>query len=105
MMKVNIIKTVREENIGSDDNIKAVVATRDLWLEEIKRAQKAVEEANETINFLINNRFKELNLKAMEGELIYLPEYDLSYFWANDQLHQIPSTVLGGSNDRKENGL
>ncbi len=102
MTKVNIIKTVREENIGSDDNIKAVVATRNLWLEEIKRAQKAVEEANKHINFLINKRFKELNLKAMEGELIYLPEYDLSYFWANDQLHQIPSTVLGESYERRK---
>lgn len=101
-MKVNIIKTIREENIGSDDRIKAVIATRDLWLEEIKRAQKAVEEANETINLLINNRFKELNLKAMEGELIYLPEYGLSYFWANDQLHQIPSTVLGESHERRK---
>ena len=99
MTKVNIIKTVRQENIGSDDNIKAVVATRNLWLEEIKRAQKAVEEANEHINFLINKRFKELNFKAMEGELIYFPEYDLSYFWANDQLHQIPSTVLGESHE------
>ena len=103
-MKVNIIKTVREENIGSDDSIKAVIATRNLWLEEIKRAQKAIEEANKHINFLINKRFKELNLKAMEGELIYLPEYDLSYFWANDQLHQIPSTVLGESYEqRKDN--
>lgn len=104
MTKVNIIQTVREENIGSDDKIKAAVATRDLWLEEIKRAQKAVEEANERINALINNRFKELNVKATEGELIYLPEYDLSYFWANDQLHQIPSTVLGESYEqRKDN--
>lgn len=103
MTKVNIIKTVREENIGSDDNLSAVVATRNLWLEEIKRAQKAVEEANEHINFLINKRFKELNLKVMEGELVYLPEYDLSYFWANDQLHQIPSTVLGESYERTEN--
>jgi hypothetical protein len=102
MMKVNIINTVREENIGNDDSIKAVVATRNLWLEEIKRAQKAVEEANKHINFLINKRFKELNLKAMEGELIYLPEYDLSYFWANDQLHQIPSTVLGESYERRK---
>lgn len=101
-MKVNIINTVREENIGNDDSIKAVVATRNLWLEEIKRAQKAVEEANKHINFLINKRFKELNLKAMEGELIYLPEYDLSYFWANDQLHQIPSTVLGESYERRK---
>ena len=71
-------------------------------LEEIKRAQKAVEEANKHINFLINKRFNELNLKAMEGELIYLPEYDLSYFWANDQLHQIPSTVLGESYERRK---
>ena len=102
MTKVNIIKTVREENIGSDDNLSAVVATRNLWLEEIKRAQKAVEEANEHINFLINKRFKELNLKVMEGELIYLPEYDLSYFWANDQLHQIQSTVLGESYERRK---
>ena len=102
MTKVNIIKTVRRENIGSDDRLKAVVATRDLWLEELKRAQKAVEEANEHINFLINNRFNELNLKAMEGELIYLPEYGLSYFWANDQLHQIPSTVLGESYERRK---
>lgn len=98
-----IIKTVREENIGSDDDIKAIVATRNLWLEEIKRAQKAVEEADKHINFLINNRFKELNLKAMEGELIYLPEYDLSYFWVNGQLHQIPSTVLGESYERRKN--
>ncbi len=103
MTKVNIIQTVRKETIGSDDRIKAVVATRDLWLEEIKRAQKAVEEANEHINFLINNRFKELNLKVKEGELIYLPEYDLSYFWANEQLHQIPSTVLGEAYERTEN--
>lgn len=102
MTKVNIIQTVRQENIGSDDKIKAVVATRNLWLEEIKRAQKAVEEANKHINFLINKRFKELNLKVMEGELIYLPEYDLSYFWANDQLHQIPSTVLGESYERRK---
>lgn len=102
MTKVNIIQTVRQENIGSDDKIKAVVATRNLWLEEIKRAQKAVEEANKHINFLINKRFNELNLKAMEGELIYLPEYDLSYFWANDQLHQIPSTVLGESYERRK---
>ena len=97
-----LITTIRKETIGSDDSIKAVVATRNLWLEEIKRAQKAVEEANKHINFLINKRFKELNLKAMEGELIYLPEYDLSYFWANDQLHQIPSTVLGESYERRK---
>ena len=102
MTKVNIIKTVREENIGSDDNLRAVLATRNLWLEEIKRAQKAVEEANEHINFLINKRFKELNLKVMEGELIHFPEYDLSYFWVNDQLHQIPSTVLGESYERRK---
>lgn len=102
MTKVNIIKTVRQENIGSDDKIKAVVTTRNLWLEEIKRAQKAIEEANEYINFLINKRFKELNLKVMEGELIYFPEYDLSYFWANDHLHQIPSTVSGESYERRK---
>lgn len=105
MTKVNIIKAVKKENIGSDDKIKAVVASRNLWLEEVKRAQKAVDEANEQINFLINSRAKELNLKAKEGELIYFPEYDLSYFWANEHLHQIPSTVLGDNYDRKENGL
>ena len=102
MTKVNIIKTVRKENIGSDDKIKAAVASRNLWLEEIKRAQKAVDEANEQINFLIESRVKELNLKAKEGELIYFPEYDLSYFWANEQLHQIPSTVLGDSDERRK---
>ena len=102
MTKVNIIKTVRKENIGSDDKIKAVVASRNLWLEEIKRAQKAVDEANEQINFLIESRVKELNLKAKEGELIYFPEYDLSYFWANEHLHQIPSIVLGDSDERRK---
>ena len=105
MTKVNIINTVRNETIGSNDEIQAAVASRNLWLEEIKRAQKAVEEANERINFLIDKRFKELNLKAVAGELIYLPEYDLSYFWANGSLHQIPSTVLGDNYDRKDNGL
>jgi hypothetical protein len=92
-------------DIAPDDKIKAAVASRNLWLEEVKRAQKAVEEANERINFLIETRVKELNLKAKEGELIYFPEYDLSYFWANEHLHQIPSTVLGDNYDRKENGL
>ena len=105
MTKVNIITTVRKETIGSSDKLKAAVATRDLWLEDVKRAQKAVEEANERINFLIDARVKELNLKAKEGELIYFPEYDLSYFWANGSLHQIPSTVLGDNYDREENGL
>ena len=94
MTKINIIQKVREENIGSDDRIKAAVASRDLWLEEIRIAQKAVEEANERINNLIDKRFNELNLKVMEGELIHLPEYDLSYFWANGHLHQLPLKVL-----------
>ena len=96
---------LREETIGSDNKITAAIASRDLWLEEIKRAQKAVEEANERINFLINTKVKELNLKAKAGELIYFPEYDLSYFWADGGLHQIPSAVLGDNYDRKENGL
>ena len=100
MTKVNLIKTVRRENIGSDDKLRAAVASRDLWLEEVKRAQKAVDEANERINFLIDSRVKELNLKAKEGELIYFPEYDLSYFWANEHLHQIPSIILGDSYGR-----
>ena len=100
-----LINTVRRVDIAPDDKLKAAVATRDLWLEDVKRAQKAVEEANERINVLIDARVKELNLKAKEGELIYFPEYDLSYFWANGSLHQIPSTVLGDTYDRKENGL
>ena len=100
-----LISTVRRVDIASDDKLKAAVATRDLWLEDVKRAQKAVEEANERINVLIDTRVKELNLKAKEGELIYFPEYDLSYFWANGSLHQIPSTVLGDNYDRKDNGL
>ena len=100
-----LISTVRRVDIAPDDKLKAAVATRDLWLEEIKRAQKAVEEANERINILIDTRIKELNLKAKEGELIYFPEYDLSYFWANGSLHQIPSVVLGDNYDRKDNGL
>ena len=97
-----LISTVRRVDITPDDKIKVAVASRNLWLEEIKRAQKAVDEANEQINFLINSRVKELNLKAKEGELIYFPEYDLSYFWANEHLHQIPSTVLGDSDERRK---
>jgi hypothetical protein len=96
MTKVNVIQTARKENIGSDDGIKAAVASRNLWLEELQRAQKAIKEADEHINFLIDKRFKELNLKAMEGELIYLPEYDLAYFYANSHLHQLPSQILEG---------
>jgi xylose isomerase len=99
---MNIINTVRRETIGSDDRIKAVIATRDLWLEELKRAQKAVEEENKRINFLIEQRFNELNLKAVEGELIYLPEYDLSYFWANGKLVQLPTKVLGSTKNELE---
>lgn len=97
-----LISIVRRVDIAPDDKIKAAVASRDLWLEEVKRAQKAVEEANERINFLIDARVKELNLKAKEGELIYFPEYDLSYFWANEYLHQIPSTILGDSDERRK---
>lgn len=97
-----LISTVRRVDIAPDDKLRAAVATRDLWLEDVKRAQKAVEEANEKINFLIDARVKELNLKAKEGELIYFPEYDLSYFWANEHLHQIPSTVLGDSDERRK---
>lgn len=100
-----LISTVRRVDIVPDDKLKAAVATRDLWLEDVRRAQKAVEEANERINVLIDARVKELNLKAKEGELIYFPEYDLSYFWVNDHLHQIPSAVLGDNCDRKDNGL
>ena len=90
MTKIDIIKAVREETIGSDNKITAAIASRDLWLEEIKRAQEAVEEANERITILLSNRLHELNLKAMEGELIYFPEYDISCFWANDKLHLMP---------------
>ena len=95
-----LISTVKRVNIAPDDELKAAVATRDLWLEDVKRAQKAVEEANERINFLIDARVKKLNLKAKEGELIYFPEYDLSYFWANEHLHQIPSTILGDNYEK-----
>ena len=100
-----LISTVRRVDIAPDDKLKTAIATRDLWLEDVKKAQKAVEEANERINFLIDARVKELNLKAKEGELIYFPEYNLSYFWANGCLHQIPSTILGDNYDREENGL
>ena len=102
---MTIIDHVRKVEIEPSDKLKAAVATRDLWLEEVKRAQKAVEEANEYINFLIDQDFIKQNLKMFEGELAYVQDYNLAFFYANGHLHQISTEILGGSHDRENNGL
>lgn len=92
-----VIKTIRHETIGNDNRLLAAKATLDLRRRELEIARKAVLEAEEQMDLLIDERFNELNLKVAEGELIHLPEYDLAYFWSNGHLYPLPTRVLGES--------
>ena len=42
-------------------------------------------------------RFKEMNIKVVDGEAIFIPDYDLLYFWDGEKLRPLPTTTLRAS--------
>ena len=79
----------------NDDRILAAKLTVDLRVEEIKRAREVLKEAEKQLDFIANKCFKEKGLKALEGEIIYLKDYELLYAAGQDQLFRI--TPFGGN--------
>ena len=94
MTNVQFIKTVRTELIGPDEELATLKTEIDLYIQEVKRSQKALQEAQGRMDFLISKKFQEKGLKFLEGEAIQVPEYDVMYFWACGQLRSLPTSVL-----------
>lgn len=92
-----LITTIREKSIGQSDKLAAAKATLDLRLQEVELAQKAVREAQDYLDSLIDKRFKEMNIKVVDGEAIFIPDYDLLYFWDGEKLRPLPTTTLRAS--------
>ena len=76
--------------IPATNELLAARATLDLRLEEIKRAQKACEEASALVNFLAIKALKESSLKAMKGDVIHFVECNRLFWYHNDEYEPLP---------------
>lgn len=76
--------------IPEDNAVLAAKASLDLWVEEIKRAEEARKEADKKLRTAIANNLNATSLKAIEGELIRVINYDLMYFYHDNTWKPFP---------------
>lgn len=86
----NITDVVTTVHIPATDKLFAAKAALDLRIEEVKRAEGARREADMRLRLLIANHLNDTSLKAIEGDLIKVAEYDLMYFYHNDSWELFP---------------
>lgn len=82
--------TVRTMTLKETNELLATVETIKLRTQEIERAQKALQEANEALNILLAESLKQVPLKWMEGELFSLPNYHKLFCYLHEDFISIP---------------
>ncbi len=80
------------ESVSMPDTSDLIDAKKvlNLCIEEIERAEIARREADKQLRLLIANHLNNTSLKAIEGELIKVMEYDLMYFYHNETWEPFP---------------
>lgn len=70
--------------IEEDNTLLAVKLALELRIQELETAQKAVKDAEEQLKQQVALSLKTQSLKLYEGEFVHVPEYDLTYYYVNE---------------------
>ena len=81
--------TARAITLEETNELLAAVETIELREQEIQRAQKALQKANEALNILLATSLKQLPLKWMEGEVVSLSNYHKLFCYLHEDFISI----------------
>lgn len=80
---------LRVETIDKDEQVLTAEQFLKLKVQELGRAQKAVEEADRRLNLAVIEALKSKPLKWHEGELVQVLDVNRLYCFANDEFMNI----------------